>query len=220
MSWCKSEIKQVGKKALVKNVLCRSHNSRLSPVDQAAIDTFKIIDDASRLQDVRLKMKPRRWAVSEWRANGPLMERWLLKTLITLACNGDQKIGPDSLEAGQPSADLIRIAFGLEKFKGQAGLYLLAAPGLRCSPEDRIEYIPMGHPDCLPGGLFMFKGFPLFIHLGIGGLDPNANIMLPGPSPFGAMANGGINVRPMLRPRKLAFTVHEKLSHTIKFDWS
>jgi len=219
MNWCKTEVKRVGKKSLVKKVLCTTHNSRLSPLDNEAIRAFKIFQESMRLQDARSKIKSRYWNVQHWKINGPLLERWFLKTLITLACEGDQKIGPDSEELGQPSPSLVRIAYGQERFPGSAGLYVLAASGQQLKSEDRLEYMPMIHPDCLPGGLFLFRGYFFVLHLGSGGLDPNAQLMLPGPLPFGAMASGGVNVRPMLHLKAMKFAVQDRLSHVIHFEW-
>ena len=114
MEWCKTEVKEVGKKSLVKNVLCTTHNSRLAILDDEAIHAFKIFQDSVKLQQVRNQMKARYWTVEHWKIDGPLLERWFLKTLITLACEGEQKIGPDSGEVGQPTPSLVRIAYGLE----------------------------------------------------------------------------------------------------------
>ncbi len=219
LDWCKDKPKEIGKKSLVKNVLCKSHNERLSILDDEAINAFEIFRKERELNAMRTEMRPRYWTVHKWYVRGPLLERWFLKTLIDLACEGDRKIGPDSTEAGQPSPGLVRIAYGLEGFPGMSGLYTLAAPGMNVNIRDRIEYIPMAHPDCLPGGLFCFAGYFFVIHLGTGGLDPNAELMLPGPTPFGGMLGGGVNVRPMRHLRAAKFAVHGRTSHVIEFKW-
>jgi hypothetical protein len=219
LDWCKEQPKQVGKSSLVKNVLCKSHNERLSILDEEAINAFKILREERDLNAVRTEMKPRYWAVRRWRIRGPLLERWFLKTLIGLACEGERKIGPDSTEPGQPSANLVRIAYGLEGFAGLSGLYTLAALGMNVHIRERIEYVPMADPDCLPGGLFCFMGYFFILHLGNGGLDQNADLMLPGPTKFGGMLGGNINVRPMRHMRAAKFAVHARTSHVIDFKW-
>jgi hypothetical protein len=219
LDWCKDQPKQVGKKSLVKNVLCKSHNERLSILDDEAIRAFEIMRGERDLNAVREKMTPRYWTVKRWSVNGPLFERWFLKTLIGIACEGEQKIGPDSPEQGQPSPSLVRIVYGLEKFPGMSGLYTLAAAGMKVHMRDRIEYVPMGHPDCLPGALFCFMGYFFVIHLGIGGLDPNAELMLPGPTPFGGMLGGGVNVKSVRHMRAAKFAIHGHTSHVIEFKW-
>jgi hypothetical protein len=100
-----------------------------------------------------------------------------------------------------------------------SGLYTLASVGMNVKMRDRIEYVPMAHPDCLPGGLFCFMEYFFVIHLGKGGLDPNAEIMLPGPTLYGGMLGGGVNVRPMRHMRAAKFDVHGRTSHVIKFNW-
>jgi len=127
LDWCKDAPKQIVKNSLVKNVLCKRHNERLSILDDEAIKAFKIFPEEPQLTKVRTAMKPRYWTVREWCVNGPPLERWFLKTLINLACEGERKIGPDSQEIGQPSQNPVRIAYGWEKFQGQAGLYSPAA---------------------------------------------------------------------------------------------
>lgn len=218
-NWCKNEIKQIPKKSLVANILCREHNTRLTEVDKAGIRAFRTLQESTRLSNVRNTLKPRYWNIVRLEIDGLMLERWFLKTLINFACGGEQRIGPDSNAVGQPSDNLVRISYGLDKFEGQAGLYLLAAAGQNHQLEDRIEYMPMDHPECLPGGLFIFRGFFFVLHLGKGGLDPNAELTLPGPLPHGAMATGGVNVKPIYHNKSMKFTVHHKLSHAITFKW-
>jgi len=219
LDWCKEKPKEIGKKSLVKNILCKSHNERLSVLDDEAIRAFKIFTEERKLNDIRTQMKARYWNVNKWSIKGPLLERWFLKTLIGIACEGDRPIGPESSEPGQPSANLVRTAYGFEEFHGRSGLYSLASVGLVVNIRDRIEYIPMAHPDCLPGALFCFMGYCFVLHLGVGGLDPNAELMLPGPTPFDGMSSGGVNVRPMRHLKAVKFNVHNRVSHAIEFKW-
>jgi hypothetical protein len=53
LSWRLDAPKQIGLANLVKNVLCTEHNSRLSPVDEAGIQTFKTISAFIGLGHVR-----------------------------------------------------------------------------------------------------------------------------------------------------------------------
>jgi hypothetical protein len=219
LDWCKEKPKQVGKNSLVKNILCKRHNERLSILDEEAINAFKIFVEERKLNDVRERMTPRYWTVQRWSIDGPRLERWFLKTLIGIACEGDRPIGPESKEPGQPSPDLVRVAYGLEKFPGMSGLYSLASVGLVVNIRDRIEYLPMAHPECLPGALFCFMGYCFVLYLASAGLDPNAELMLPGPTPFDGMSSGGVNVRPMRHLRAMKFNVHNRVSHAVDFKW-
>lgn len=93
-SWCKVEPKKIGLAGLTKKILCTTDNSNLSPVDNAAIDAFKVFQESVRLTSVREKMNERRWKVSRMLIDGLALERWFLKTLINAAFDGEQKIGP------------------------------------------------------------------------------------------------------------------------------
>lgn len=48
LDWCKEKPKEIGKKSLVKKILCKSHNERLSILDDEAIKAFKIVAEERR----------------------------------------------------------------------------------------------------------------------------------------------------------------------------
>jgi hypothetical protein len=43
--------------------------------------------------------------------------------------------------------------------------------------------------------------------------------MLSGPTAFGGLLGGGVNVRPMRHTRAAKFAVHGRASHVIGFKW-
>jgi hypothetical protein len=51
--------KEVEKKSLVKKILCKRHNERLSILDDEAIKAFKIFAEERKLNDV--PMRPSEW---------------------------------------------------------------------------------------------------------------------------------------------------------------
>jgi hypothetical protein len=219
MDWCKDEPKQIGKKSLVKNVLCTTHNSKLSVDDDEAISAFKLFRESVRLSDLRQYKKPDYWTVPHWTVNGGLFERWFLKTLINIACEQDRPIGRYSEIAGQPSPDLVKIVFGLEKFRHKAGLYVPAAAGQSVEPQDRVEYVPMANGPLkergfLPGAMFVFRGYNFILYLGEEGLDPNAELQLPRP-----LINASIRVLPIFHLRAMISQVNGRKSHVIQFRW-
>src|SRR5258708_20182652 len=59
LDWCKDKPKKVGKNSLVKNVLCKGHNERLSILDDEAIRAFDIFRQEPELEGKPTKMKPR-----------------------------------------------------------------------------------------------------------------------------------------------------------------
>ena len=181
--WCKDESRDVGLASLTAKVLCKHHNSQLSPVDDEGIKAFKAFRELARLSEVRQKMRPRRWNVLRSKLDGCLMERWFLKTLINMCVGADECIGPSS-EVGRPNDELVRVAYGLSRFRGGAGVYGAGYVGqnIRCAEELYINVI-IKNAAVIYGGLFQFRGFgfllfldeagpPQAIHqLTLGGLD-------------------------------------------------
>jgi hypothetical protein len=165
--WCKSEPKTIGLSSLTAKILCRRHNSDLSPLDRAAAHAFGSLRQATRLSNVRSKLRQRIWNVKRFPIDGRVLERWFLKTLVNLAFEGEYAIGRDSVVAGQPSKDLVEIAFGLNQFDGRAGLYTVVHVGQRIEAKDTVQFAPLikkpkGH---VAGGLFSFRGFRFLLFL-------------------------------------------------------
>ena len=121
--WCKDEWAYRSIDNVTSKVLCRRHNSALSPLDDAACDTLETIGQAFDLWHVRSKYLSRSWTVSHFRTNMLLLERWCLKTLINVNLN--LKPGwPIDGDSPTPTDELVGIAFGKEKFKPPMGLYV------------------------------------------------------------------------------------------------
>lgn len=109
LPWCR-EPREVGLASLVAKTLCARHNSALSPVDEE-MQRFKgAIESivAGRLRTSRLDAR--------------LVERWLLKTTVTLAMQ-------DSSASLPPLSDLARVAFGHEAPPYGQGFFLVAHLG-------------------------------------------------------------------------------------------
>ena len=81
------EERTVGLRALAAKNLCKTHNEHLSPLDAEAKKIFTTIDELYRLQDVRLKLKPRKfWTVKRYLRSGSLFERWAAKFIVGFLC--------------------------------------------------------------------------------------------------------------------------------------
>jgi hypothetical protein len=119
--WCLNQAQSIGLSNLVAKILCKNHNSALSALDAAALDAFNVFREAIRLNQVREKLrKPAaHWNVQQMMINGPLLERWFLKTLINLSFGGDWPIA--STVKGIPSRELVEVAFGKRKFESGGG---------------------------------------------------------------------------------------------------
>jgi hypothetical protein len=163
--WCREPV-QIGVSSLTAKILCVRHNNELSPIDDAGAHAFDVFREARRISNVRENMKSRLWNVVRHKINGPAFERWCLKTLINIACNGGLPIGRDSVVAGRPSERLVRIAFGLESFQGRAGLYFVVRQGMRIMSDDTVQFLPLNkHNTHIEGGLFGFRGQMLLLFL-------------------------------------------------------
>jgi hypothetical protein len=161
--WCLNEPKSIGLSNLVAKILCKKHNSDLSDLDSAALDAFNIFREAIRLNDVRGRIKkPALWNVQRFVVDGPLLERWFLKTLINISFGKDWTIGPGTHAAGTPSRELVEIAFGLRKFENSGGLYIAAEAGEQIDSMDRVNITPITEGNNLVAGKFNFRGYRFF----------------------------------------------------------
>lgn len=164
--WCKDHPIEIGISGLAAKILCVRHNSSLSPVDEAGAQAFSVLREMCRLSNVRERMKARYWNVVRYRINGPVLERWFLKTLINLCCDRDYPIGRRSTIVGRPTEQLARIAFGLEPFEHRAGLYFVVRAGMRVDSTETVSFAPLiKHGAHIEGGLFAFRGLLLLLFL-------------------------------------------------------
>ena len=165
LHWCRDEPKTVGLASLTANILCRKHNSVLSDLDTAVKDTFETFEESLRLQEVRSKLRLRSYAIKRFTIDGPLLERWFLKTLINIGFEGDRIIGEGTHAPGQPSDELVRIAFGRAQFRPKAGLYTAARPGESIALRQGLSYTAKRIGDNLLAGMFSLGGYRFFLNL-------------------------------------------------------
>jgi hypothetical protein len=164
--WCLNEPKSIGLSSLVRKNLCRKHNSRLSDLDSAALHAFNVFRKSIDLNHVREKIKrPPLWNVKRLKIDGPLLERWFLKTLINV-CSGEKwRIGLGSHRKGTPSKELVEIAFGLRCFTNGGGLYITSRAGEQIDSMDRVSVQPLTEAENVAAGRFNFRGYRFFLSL-------------------------------------------------------
>lgn len=110
---------------LVTKVLCRRHNSELSPVDAALIDLVNVIREVDRLQAVRSKIaKGRLVTTTRFSIDGPRVERALLKTLLNCAT-----LFRDVLDDWKPPSWLPEVVLGNRPLPEGCGLSIPAKVG-------------------------------------------------------------------------------------------
>jgi hypothetical protein len=211
--WCRDELKEIGVSSFTKKVLCERHNNALARVDEAGIGAMKVFRQEIQIGNIREQLKPIRWTVKKFHIDGRGLERWFLKTLINVATNGIHKIGRDSAEIGKPSERLVRIAFGIETFKPNAGMYGLGHVGQSLKLRDGVLLNPlMDAAKDIVGVLFHLHGYRFLLYLEEEGLQSN----IPIPSMFGEEAH---NTRTMCPLEALNFNLGKYLSHVIAFRY-
>jgi hypothetical protein len=213
LPWCLDAPKEIGLASFVKNILCTEHNNRLSPVDEAGIQTFKTINEFIRLGHVRSSVPVRRWTVKKFDVDGINFERWCLKTLINLTVDGPARIGPRS-QPNVPHHELVGICFGLTEFRHPAGMYVSWAPGDKVDLDEKLTTLFANDPMYLMGATLYLCGFRFHLYIGDRELKP-------GPVNFAAK-DGTIDKQgpPMYRYKAMNFTTGKYLSHTMRFHWS
>lgn len=101
----------MGRKSLVANILCTTHNSQLGALDAIAVkvmDALRAVYDHSKRIEIEI--------------DGRLLERWLLKCMINLGESNWH------VETVSPPEVVVRHVFGLELLPPRAGMYAIFAP--------------------------------------------------------------------------------------------
>lgn len=112
LPWTGDTPRQISAASFTANVLCRRHNSELSPVDAAAAEA------SSQLRGLFDAPAPAKLLI-----NGLLLERWVLKTAINAYYGQKMPFGPGGTPIERPPKWLVQVAFG--RIPWPAGLGLL-----------------------------------------------------------------------------------------------
>jgi len=132
-------LQQFGISNLVGNILCKMHNSLLSPLDEAGKAMFLVMDgmnDGAADQSLAERVL---------RVDGDGLERWVLKTMCGALYSGAFKVSPtETMKGVCPPQEWLDILFnGAELPPGQGVYYMPRKPGetvtadeyvLRCEP--------------------------------------------------------------------------------------
>ena len=211
LSWCPDEFKEIGVANFAKKVLCEQHNNSLSDVDQAGVAAVKVFRDEVQIHNARNAMKSIRWTIRRFEIDGLGLERWCLKTLINVAAEGEYRIGRDSDAVGQPSARLVRVAFGKENFRPRAGLYGLGRVGEKLQISDGFRVIPyVDRENILVGGLFGIHGYRFLMYVEEDGVRDTISM----PDLDSGLDYENQTLYPL---RRLDFKIGKHLSHVFEF---
>lgn len=203
MPWC-VEPKKVGLANLTAKILCVTHNSALSPVDEEAVKFAEAMRESFRLLQVRVSAKSKRWTFLKFPIDGSRMERWSLKTLINATYQTDSPIEDSSL---------VEIAFGRKSFERPAGLYGVYDPPEKRQLFDGITLQAIMVRNRVVGATLSFLGLRLLLFLDKKG--PQLPYMEIG------TASGGISevIEPTYHPLRISYSAGKGISHAIVFQW-
>jgi hypothetical protein len=149
-------VRRVGVEALTSHILCKRHNTCLSPLDseaQRCLGALRTFD--ADLEDGRSPIS------DEVTINGADLERWMLKALIGM--NHATIVESTSV---RQNASMIRILFGRERWPSGWGLYVIArAEVSHAFAGIEIETRTMGSE--VWAADFDIAGFPFMLSLGV-----------------------------------------------------
>lgn len=135
------------------NILCRHHNSLLSPSDET-------IGKIARFQAEANDKDFQRSIIVE----GELLERWILKTVIN-----NTVAGWAAPVKWHPSPELTRAIFGLERVPDKLGLYSVDGVDPNHRSSGGVSFTPiyttMPQGKILAGAYISVHGMPLFASL-------------------------------------------------------
>lgn len=140
------------------NILCRKHNSLLSPLDAVAGQVAKWVHDSDKAE-----------FTDNLEIAGELLERWALKTAINYAAAGWSE-----KTKWRPGPRLVECAFGVRPLPPACGLYSvngLYRPESMQGQGVSVQIIKVSLLNGMaPGGAYItIHGLPLFVSL-FGGL--------------------------------------------------
>jgi len=211
LPWCVDEFKEIGLPSLVKNVLCTDHNSRLSGADVGAIELRKALCDVADLSELRKRMPPQDWPLKKFFVNGFALERWCLKTLITIAFDGKIAIGDGDSLPGEPTRALVETAFGLRQFQPpRTGLYWMGDGGDEVKVSEGVVVTTFSNSaNRLAGARFWFWGLELLLMICDGPMGQFSFTSTDGKQT--------VHPKTWYRPGAINFDVNARRSHSLEF---
>lgn len=197
------EPRVVSRASLTARMLCREHNSRLSPLDA----------EAARLSDA-IKTARADGAPVTHRVNGVLLERWALKSLVNLLASRWTEKGHIP-----PGDDIVAKVFGLAPILDPSGLYVLDGYQGTAPPDSVLYCVLVSQRESRPhvlGLLISLSGVVFVLSICKSKLDE----VLRDLSPIGPFVT--TNARTAYRPARIQLGDRSKPTPTlmIEFDWS
>lgn len=214
-SWCKEKPAAIGLGSLTSKILCTYHNGALSDLDAAAGDAFATIRNAVDLANQRAGTPAKKHKRVGFGINGPLLERWFVKTAINIANVSDTKERWyfDKSPLGAPSAALASLAFEPGLIKRPMGLYAAGSVGGQIGFVDGLEAAPLYYFDQGAAG-FVFRFFGISFLLWLSNPGPPPELALPW-----GMNETVASQHVLYHLAFLRWATGAKTSHYIGFGW-
>lgn len=147
---------------MTRDILCDHHNNSTNDLDTEggrfarALEQLFIVDGQRR--GVMHPNAPLlRWATKGFPVDGPLLERWFMKTVINHTFGGPLPIGGDVAVPGWPTPELVEMVFGRRPVDRAAGtgIYMVASVGDDVDIGERFELRPYVRANQYIAGCFV-----------------------------------------------------------------
>jgi hypothetical protein len=203
--------KKIGIANITAKILCERHNSALSPVDAAGASAFQTLTRSIELVHAR-RFVGGPWMLQWFGINGPLLERWFLKTAINVSFV--VRASPTwelPHEPGEPPPLLVRAAYGQEELPRPMGLYAAARVGQSIASREEVVVETLWRRETQVGAAFFyFRGFTFLLSVS------------PLPIEGIMKADGALQWQASdfsYHLRRLRNKVGDHLSHIVDFRW-
>ena len=146
------------------------------------------------------------------------MERWFLKTLINVTVGEEAKIGTSADAPGEPTGDLVRIAFGVSQFNANAGLHCSAEMGETITSEQMVSIIPLltKNNERMLSGIFYFHGYRFMLDLRDQGFTGPVRLIHQNGKSYNSHSQP---VRHLAGIKVSVGGSKQNLSHVVEFKW-
>lgn len=218
LPWCRHETKRIGLGSAASSILCRDHNSRLSPLDAEAVRTFEALREIFELRHRQAQLPPRLWKKRVWTVNARLLERWFLKTFINLGQIQQPIEQWRGASEGKPPLDAVRAVFGLAPITTPFGLHAAAGVGQKVmSDGDTLAFVSLRHVTdrTLAAGAFEFRGFRFVLKWTGQDLEPFLRTAASRDPSFAGW-DGGDLIHPL---KKVVFSSGGRAAQELHFKW-
>jgi hypothetical protein len=212
--WCQDEEAKISLASITSKILCRKHNSELSPIDKEGINAVRIFE--SLLPE---NLRSNTILPENGKVNGYQFERWLLKTAINVSYKSNLHIGLGMSESqlGLPSPYLLAVVFGGLNFTHNMGVYMLTNRKPTKFRVGEIAMFPVYKDGAIGGFFFHIRGLKFFLSLLPGSSLPKLRKL--GLTEGGYIDSDLLDSKPHYRLSEMIINNHNSPPQNIEFCW-